>query len=114
MSDNFIERDFFTQQIKNAKVHVQQLLDIVVFVANTNSKSKSTTSIRRKSMKSMLSFIERFQSSMRSEKLSQKITKFANDKARLNIHTTVHYEVFMNEYEMSSNVNVLINEDKHK
>ena len=114
MSNNLIERNFFMQQIKNAKIHVQQLLDIAIFVANTNSKSRSTISTRKKSMKLVLSSIERIQSSMRNEKLFQKITKFANDKIRLNIHTTLHYEISMNEYEMSSNVNVLINENKHK
>ena len=102
------------KQIKNAKIYVQQLLDIVVFVANTNSRSRSTISARRKSVKFVLSSIEKIQSSMRSEKLFQKTTKFANDKARLNIHTTLHYEISMNEYEMSSNVNVLINENKHR
>ena len=102
------------QQIKNAKAHVQQLLDIAVFAANTNPRSRSAIPARRESVKPVLPSIEKIQSPVRSEKLSQKATEFMNDKARPNIHTTLHYEVSMNEYGMPSNVNVLINEDKHR
>ena len=102
------------QQIKIAKRHFHHLFDIVVFVANINSKSKSAISTQKKFVESILSSIENIQSSKRDVKLSQKIVKFKNDKTRFNMHTTFHYEISMQKYEMSNNVNVLINENKHK
>lgn len=112
MTDNLIERDFFVHQIKSARWHFQQLLDFAAFAANVNSRSRSATSVRAESIDSVLSSVEN--RAITTSKLSQKTQEFKNDQYCLNIHVVIHYETAMIEYEMFSNLNILIDENKHR
>ena len=44
----------------------------------------------------------------------QKTQKYTNNQKRFNVHIALHYEFMMREYNMPNNVNVFIDEDKHK
>lgn len=121
MMNNLIERDFLIQHIKTARSHFQLLFNFAASVANENSRSHSVTSacIQKDSVESILSSTEYIESQMSQlqksiARLLKKTQKFTNDQCRLNIHTALHYETTMKKFDMSSNVNVLIDEDKHR
>ena len=44
----------------------------------------------------------------------ERVKTYRNDQKKSNVHTVVHYEAIKNEYDLSSNCNVLIEENKHR
>ena len=114
MTDELTNRKQLMNIVKNDKYQFQQFLKFAAAVANSNFKFRSVTSKRRKSMISAQSVENESELKILSISMSQKTQEYVNDQRRLNVHIAIHYEITMKEYEMSSNVNVLINENKHR
>lgn len=116
MIDKLTNRNQFINIVKKNRYLFQQLLNFVVVVANLNFKFRSITFAKRK----FVIFVQSIENKLNHENHMQviskfqKIQKYTNDQRRSNVHITFHYETVMNEYEMFSNVNVLMRKNKHK
>jgi hypothetical protein len=110
MTDKLEERAQFLDIIKKARRKFQMLLDVAINVASTNFRSRSATSVQRNSQSERSTI-----SSIEDE--SKKILKsqdYCNDQKRSNMHMIIHYETMMTEYDMLSNINVLVEKNKHR
>ena len=97
--------------IKKERHLFQQLLKFAVVAANLNLRFRSTTSRRSVDLSNFI--VQLIENEFKTIN-SQKVNLYTNDQRRLNFHTAFHYEISMKEYEMSSNVNVLMKENKHR
>lgn len=110
MTDKLEERAQFLDIIKKARRKFQMLLDVAINVASTNFRSRSATSVQRNSQSERSTI-----SSIEDE--SKKILKsqdYCNDQKRSNMHMIIHYETMTTEYDMLSNINVLVEKNKHR
>ena len=110
MTDKLEERAQFLDIIKKARRKFQMLLDVAINVASTNFRSRSATSVQRNSQSERSTI-----SSIEDE--SKKILKsqdYCNDQKRSNMHMIIYYETMMTEYDMLSNINVLVEKNKHR
>ena len=114
MTDELTNREQLMNIVKNDRYQFQQFLKFAAAVANSNFRFRSITSKRRKSMISAQSVENESELKILSISMFQKTQEYVNDQRRSNVHIAIHYETTMKEYEMSSNVNVLINENKHR
>ncbi|KAM0795127.1 hypothetical protein BDR22DRAFT_872331 [Usnea florida] len=89
-----MERARLISKVKSARGHVQLLLEFAAAAANTNPRSCSATPTSRRAS------------------IEDQVGNEA--QRRPNMHTALHYEAAMQEYGISSNLNVLIGEDKHR
>ncbi len=110
MTDKLEEKAQFLNIIKKVRLNFQQLLDVVINAASMNSRSRSATSVQWNSQFNEVA-IELIEDDLRS---TSKIMKYINDKKRSNVHTMLHYETTMIKYDMLSNINILVEENKHK
>ena len=111
MTDKLRHKDQFMNIIKKKRHLFQQLLKFAIVAANLNLRFRSATS--RKSV-DFSNFIAQSIENESKTINSQKVNLYTNDQRRSNFHTVFHYEISIKEYEMSSNVNVLMKKNKHK
>ena len=107
MTNISIDRVKFSRVVKEARSGFQVLLQVVAFAANINSKFRSAISVLQSSEienSVMAQFIN----------MTKKYQEFMNDRKRSNVHIAIHYEIFMTEFGLSCNCNVLMGEDKHR
>lgn len=122
MTDSLEQRTQLTDVVKNARQQYQLLLNFASIASNINSRSRSVTLMRQseRSVTSLQTDDDLSETSVsinnREERktMTQIAKEYVNDRKRFNVHTAIHYEIMMHEYEMSSNCNVLIEEDKHR
>jgi len=110
MTDKLEERAQFLDIIKKARRKFQMLLDVAINVASTNFRSRSATSVQRNSQ-SERSTISSIEDELKKILKSQ---DYCNDQKRSNMHMIIHYETMMTEYDMLSNINVLVEKNKHR
>ena len=107
MTNTSINKMKLSKVVKKTKSEFQMLLQIVAFATNINSKSRSTISILQ-SNETENSMMTQFIN------MTKKYQKFMNDRKKSNVHIAIHYEIFMTEFDLFCNCNVLMNENKHK
>lgn len=118
MTDSLEQRDQLRSVIKKARHQFQLLLKFAAITFNTNSRSRQSTSIEQRERSKISDQDERAETSIFVEEERRIMTQIAkeyfNNRKRSNVHTAIYYEIMMHEYKISSNCNVLIEEDKHR
>ena len=118
MANSLKKRGDFDKKIKKDREGFQILLAVAAIAANENPRSRSATPVRQQAGSVIPSIEDRSESQSRmiipNVRVTQKAQEYLNDQRRPNLHTTFHYEATMMEYDMPSNINVLIGEDKHR
>ena len=128
-SNNVLMSDFLSKNarknlmniVSNFRKHYQFLLKISAKAFDRNPRSKSATSNQSRAAISnqsraatSIDIDMRDDITQRITVRSERVKIYRNDQKRLNVHTALHYDLIKNEYELSSNCNVLIEEDKHR
>ena len=125
MTKELKERAKLITIVKRAKSHFQILLSFAAVAANNNPRLCSATPLWQGSVEPaniiLLPLVEdeagdETQSSdlPKKARVSRKAQEFTNDQCRPNMHVAIHYKAVMQEYRMTSNLNVLIGKDKHR
>ena len=136
MTDNLImkNRQHFDAFVRNFRQQYQQLLLAAIFAFDANPRFRSRTPVEKieKNLNfnliavfGTITWIEPLTLTQRqmeiqstvadnTEERSARVNQYRNDTKRLNVHAGIHFERIIAEYDLFSNYNVLIGEDKHR
>lgn len=101
--------------VNDFRKHYQFLLKISTKAFNKNFRSKSAISANDRSR--IVTSIDIDMKSDFTQRItirSERIRIYRNNQKKFNVYTALHYDLIRNKYKLSSNCNVLIEENKHR